>query len=269
MRNWKDNVRFLLVRPTEGGNIGAAARAIKNMGFRNLGIVGSSEEINEEARRFAHNAEDVLDSASFYNAFGEAIKDASVVIGATRRRGRRRGVIVPVEAGARQVCALAQDNRIAFVFGREDRGLYNEEVEECGFMVTIPTGGEQPSLNLSHAVLIVAYELLKAGYALQSGCARGEPHTGGGRKCPVPSPVESEITPAGRVPLVAHEELTRFFGRVSSTLRLLDYMPRGDRDLDQKIMQNIKRFLSRGGLTKWELKMLNGVISQIEKKIRK
>ncbi len=268
MSNWKNNIRFLLVQPKEAGNIGSSARAIKNMGFRDLGIVGSFAETDGEARWFAHNAEDVLESASSYDTFGEAISDVSVVIGTTRRRGRRRGVIVPVETGARQACALAQNSKVAFVFGREDRGLYNEEVEECGFMVTIPTGSEQPSLNLSHAVLIVAYELLKAGYALRHGPDSQDPQAGEGRKWAVP-PADSEITLVDRVSLVAHAEMTRFFGRVSSTLQLLDYMPKGDRDFDQKIMQNIKRFLSRGGLTKWELKMLNGIISQIEKKIRK
>ena len=159
MKHWKDNIYFVLVEPKESGNIGASARAIKNMGFKNLCLVNPPAVITDEGRRLACNALDVLNSAEIYNNLKDAIRDKAIVIGATRRKGKRRGVILPLEQGTKRLCDIAHDNKVAILFGREDRGLFNEEVEECGFLITIPTGKEQPSLNLAQAVLIVAYEL--------------------------------------------------------------------------------------------------------------
>ncbi|MDI6729190.1 MAG: RNA methyltransferase [Thermodesulfovibrionales bacterium] len=242
-KNWKDNIYFILVEPKESGNIGASARAIKNMGFKNLCLVNPPSVITDEARWFACNALDVLESAKTYDNLMSAIKDKTIVIGTTRRKGKRRGVILPVEEGMERIFNIACDNKIAILFGRENRGLFNEEVEECGFLITIPTSKEQPSLNLAQAVLIVAYELSKAEYKSQQ--LRGEKRI-----------------------LVNHEELISLYKRVAETLRLLEYIPKGDRNLEKKIMQNLKHLIGRAGLMDWELKMLHGICSQIEKKIK-
>lgn len=243
MRNWKDNIYFILVEPKESGNIGASARAIKNMGFKNLCLVKPPPVITDEARWFACNALDVLESAKTYDNLKDAISDKAIVIGTSRRKGRRRGVFLNVEEGVGRLYDIALKNKVAILFGREDRGLYNEEVEECGFLITIPTSKEQPSLNLAQAVLIVAYELSKAEYKSQE------------------SREEERI-------LVNHEELIVLYKRVAETLKLLEYIPKGNRDLERKIMQNLKHFIGRAGLTDWELKMLHGICSQIEKKIK-
>lgn len=253
MKNWKDNVYFILVEPRESGNIGSSARAIKNMGFKNLSLVnppipplikGSKVRFSDEARRLACNALDVLESAKTYHSVQNATENSSIIIGTTRRKGKRRGVIMPAEDGAKRIFDTARDNKISILFGREDRGLFNEEVEECGFLINIPTSKEQPSLNLAQAVLIVAYELSKAEYAEGTGQrVKGE-----GQK------------------LVNREELVSLYERTSKILKLLEYIPKGDRDLEKKIMQNLKHFIGRAGLTDWELKMLHGICSQIEKK---
>src|SRR5208283_1503438 len=81
-----------------------------------------------------------------------------------RRTGKRRGMVLPLDQGVQKVYDIASDNKVALLFGREDRGLYNEEVNECGLLLTIPADREQPSLNLSHAVMVVAYELSRAQY---------------------------------------------------------------------------------------------------------
>lgn len=257
MKNWKDNVYFILVEPRESGNIGSSARAIKNMGFKNLSLVnppipplikGSKVRFSDEARRLACNALDVLESAKTYHSVQNATEDSSIIIGTTRRKGKRRGVIMPTEDGAKRIFDTARDNKIAIIFGREDRGLFNEEVEECGFLINIPTSKEQPSLNLAQAVLIVAYELSKAEYKSQESGVKSQ-----------------ELREEKRI-LVNHEELISLYKRVAETLRLLEYIPKGDRDLEKKIMQNLKHFIGRAGLTDWELKMLHGICSQIEKK---
>lgn len=246
MKSWKDNVYFVLVEPREAGNIGASARAMKNMGFKKLCLVKPPPGVADEARRLACNALDVLESAGVSGSLAEAVRDKSVVAGVARRTGRRRGLILPVDNGANRLIDIARDNKVALLFGREDRGLYNEEIGECGLILTIPSNKEQPSLNLSHAVMVVAYELSRPAHDAESG----------GRDGFLP-----------RHKLVGHEELERFYERMSGTLKLLEYIPEGDRDLEGKIMKNLKFFIGRAGLTEWELKMLYGICTRIERKL--
>ncbi|MBI4682236.1 MAG: RNA methyltransferase [Nitrospirae bacterium] len=163
MRNWKDNVYFVLAGPKEPGNIGASARAIKNMDFRNLCLVNPPPLSNGEAQWFAHNANDVLESAEIYGSVSDAVGDKHFIAGTSRRKGRKRGAFLPVEEGVKRLYDVAHAGKVAVLFGREDRGLYNNEIEECGFLMTIPVSRKHPSLNLAQAVMIVAYELSKAG----------------------------------------------------------------------------------------------------------
>ncbi len=250
MTGWRDNIHFILVEPKEPGNIGASARAIKNMGFVNLGLV-SPPDLTEEAWWFAHNSLDVLGRAKQYDDVRAAIAGKAFVVGTTGRKGKRRGLMLPIAQAVEKIKGYAQNGPVALLFGRETRGLYNDEVAECGLLVTIPANREQPSLNLAQAVMVIAYELGKEDMALQSG----------GRRA---SRVNHH-----RMNLVTHEEITLLYDRMSAVLRLLDYIPRGQRDLEKKIMSNLKFFIGRAGLTDWELNMLHGIISQIEKKIGK
>ncbi len=246
MKGWKDNIHFVLVKPKEPGNVGASARAIKNMGFTNLCLVKPQHEMSDEGRWFARNAHDVLDSARIYETVADAIGDKHIVVGTTRRMGKRRGLIVPVEHGVKAVFeGASKDNKVAILFGREARGLLNEEVEECGFMLTIPSSKMQPSLNLSQAVLITAYELSKAEYGVENA---------------------SSPLLASSSPLVCHEDLVTLYERMSYILQLIEYIPKGERNVEKKIMNNLKHFIGRAGLTDWELKMLYGLCSQVEKK---
>ncbi|MGO9378301.1 MAG: RNA methyltransferase [Dissulfurispiraceae bacterium] len=245
MKNWKDNVIFVLVEPREPGNIGAAARALKNMGFRRLALVDPPAMV-DETKWFAHNALDVLESSSIYCNLEDALRDKTIVAGTTRRRGKSRGVIYPLGQGALKLRELATENEMAILFGREDKGLLNEEVEECGFLMSIPASNDHPSLNLAQAVLIVAYELSRAEY----------------RESEEMSQADIKF-----VRLVHHDKLLTLTERISETLKMLEYIPRGDRDLEKKIMLNLKHFIGRAGLTEWELGMFHGIISQIKKKV--
>lgn len=238
MSSWKNNIYFVLVEPKEAGNIGAAARAMKNMGFRHLELVKPADFLNDEGRAFACNAADILEKAKVYPDLEQAISNKSVVIGTTRRLGKRRGLILTLEESVKKIISLANKNKIAILFGREDKGLNNKEIENCGFLVTIPADTSSPSINLAQSVLLVAYELSKHTY-----------------KSSLPK-------------LAAQNELKNLYAHIRSTLKLLEYIPRGNRDLESRIMRNIKHLTGRGGLTDWELRMLYGICSQIEKKIK-
>lgn len=237
MENWKENISFILVEPKEPGNIGASARALKNMGFHRLEIVGQKNLITDESRWMACNAIDVLERAKIFDDFRSAIAEKNLVVGTTRRIGKRRGLILTLTEGIKRIRNTAMNNRVAILFGREDKGLFNEEVEECGFLITIPSDKSSPSLNLAQAVLLVAYELNKD--------------------------IPNTAIPA----FVRHEELSILYDRIKEALRVLDYIPRGNRDLERKIMRNLKHLIGRAGLTEWEIKMLHGICSQVEKKL--
>ena len=255
MKDWKQNIYFVLVEPREAGNIGASARAIKNMGFKNLCLVKPPPEMSEEARWFAHNAHDVLCSAKVHDSVEEAIKYKAVVVGTTRRKGKKRGMILTAAKGTPGIRDLAAKNKVAILFGRETKGLYNDEIDECNFMITIPSSKSQPSLNLSQAVMIVAYELSKCGEKALDEQGKAQKKK-----------FDNSSLPEH---LQTREDLAYLYKRISHVLELLEYFPRGERDIMQKIIFNLKRFLGRSGLTESELKMLLGLCTRIEKKLGK
>jgi TrmH family RNA methyltransferase len=233
---WADNVFFILVAPTEPGNIGAAARAIKNMGFRNLELVNPVPYATPEARAMACGASDILERARVYPTLREAVGEKSLVAGTTRRRGSRRGIIVPVAAAAKEIAKVAAGNKVAILFGNEHNGLTNREIEACGLLATIPSDPGAPSLNLGQSVMLVAYELSRA------------------------APVEAAP------PLVGSKEIQDLMKRVRGTLDILGYGKKGDRDLRADIMRNIRRLVGRAGLTAWELGMIHGLCRRIREK---
>lgn len=233
---WKANVYFVLVEPKESGNIGASARAIKNMGFTNLILVNPAR-LTEEARWLAWRSEDVLEKAEVLGDLEQALSDKALVVGTTRRRGAKRGAILDVREGVKRIFEVAQDNRVAILFGREDKGLFNEEVEKCGFLMTIPSSELQPSLNLSQAVMIVAYELMRVE--------------------------EIRDYHIERQFYVDQRELDKLYERIREVLKKTGYIPQ-DEHIERSIVNNFKHLFGRTGLTFWELKLLHGLISHID-----
>jgi len=236
MRNWKNNVFFVLVEPKKSGNIGSSARAIKNMGFTNLCLINPAN-ITEEARWLAWRSEDVLEKAQIFHQLEEALKDKSLVVGTTRRRGSKRGAILDVRYGVRRIYEIAQENKVAILFGREDKCLFNEEVEKCGYLITIPTDELQPSLNLSQAVLIVAYELMRQE--------------------------EKRDYPMERQFYISQDELEKLYERLYVILKKTGYIPMNI-EIERRIINNFRHLFGRTGLTFWELKLLHGLLSHIE-----
>ncbi len=155
----------MLFKPQSAGNIGAAARALKNMGFDDLRLVAPGTLNQREAVAMAVHADDVLATAKTYPDLAAALADCSITVGTTSRRGGYRSAAQPLRDAALELGALSHSNRIAVIFGREDRGLTNRELKLCNRLITIPTAPEYPSLNLAQAVVVVAYELMIASSA--------------------------------------------------------------------------------------------------------
>ncbi|MBQ4377607.1 MAG: RNA methyltransferase [Treponema sp.] len=156
------NVVIILSRPEESRNVGAVCRAMANNGLKNLRIVGKKENFDEErVRILAIHAAGIWENARFFDSITEASRDCVLCAGTTRRRGKKRGKLLLPEEFAAASSEITENGKIAVVFGNERTGLEEEELDECTMGVTIPSSEEFGSLNLSHAVQIISYEIFR------------------------------------------------------------------------------------------------------------
>ena len=154
-----DRLRVVLVEPHHPGNIGSVARAMNVCGLDHLYLVNPAPwRESDEAWRLACGSRKVLNAAVEVSTLEGALDGVLTAIGTTHRMGRARGPMVPPRILAEHLPSMLDDGAVAIVFGREDKGLSNEELARCQMGVHIPTAGSYPSLNLSHAVMVVAYE---------------------------------------------------------------------------------------------------------------
>jgi tRNA/rRNA methyltransferase len=226
-----ERIAFVLFKPQQPGNLGSAARALKNMAFADLRLVAPiAAPKSRAATTMAVHGADVLAGAREYPSLAAAVADCSVVAGTTCRPGPYRAGAQPVREAAREMAALAPANRIAIVFGPEDRGLTNRELKLCHRLVTIPTSREYASLNLAQAVLIVAYEMMLA--ADQAAAAPDAP----------------ELAPA--------DEVEAMMQRMADALVAIGFLPA---DNPEHIMFAVRAMLGRAGLTRRDVDILSGI----------
>lgn len=154
-----ENIRIVLVRPRGAANVGAVARAMKNMGLCDLAIVRPAVRRSFWTRAMAVHADDILDRMQRYETLSAAVAECGLVVGTTCRGGLYRGAVEPPAVVAPRLVAAAAANRVALVFGPEDHGLSNEDLKACQQLMAIPTDPGYPSLNLAQAVMICCYEL--------------------------------------------------------------------------------------------------------------
>lgn len=160
------NIAFILVEPAVPENIGATARAINTMGFRDLRLVNPADHLHEDARKLAHGSVSVLENARLFSGLREALNDMDFVIGTTAKRRNIRDEYVP----AGQLAELLTQKkgsieRCGIVFGREESGLTNEEIGLCDVLSTVPLAAPYPSINLAQAVMIYAFQLSEVNLA--------------------------------------------------------------------------------------------------------
>ena len=160
-------LRIVLVEPREAGNVGAAARVMKNFGFGELWIVGEHPELLPTAGWWASGADDVLADARFAPALHEAIADAHATVATTSSRGRTTPVDFTPESLAGLFASLAEDQTLAIVFGREDSGLTRDELVQCQRTASIPTNDAFPTLNLAQSVGMFCYALSQIAHVPQ------------------------------------------------------------------------------------------------------
>ena len=155
------HLRIVLVEPHEAGNVGAAARAMKNFGFHELAIVGSRPQVTRDAAEWwAKDGLDVVQSARHCDSLQEALADVHLSVATTAVRGRH----VHEQLTPSEVARLAEENlgdnqTLALVFGREESGLSGSDIAMCQRTAVIPTSPDSPTMNLAQAVAIFCYEL--------------------------------------------------------------------------------------------------------------
>jgi tRNA/rRNA methyltransferase len=232
-----EKIAVVLVEPREPGNIGAAARAMANMGLSRLVLVRPPDHLVADAFRMALAARPILEAAAVADDLAQALAGFGFVAGTTRRLGAgRRGRVTPRQLAA-ELPAAAVANDIAILFGREDSGLTNEELQYCQRLVTIPSSEGFGSLNLAQAVLAIAYEIFVVHDTADSG--------GPGAQ-------------ARRAPTAELEGLCAQMERVLLTIGYLD--PANPAHM----MRVFRRLLGRAGPDAREVRALRGIFRQVD-----
>ena len=234
-------IRIVLVNTSHPGNIGGVARAMKNMGLDDLVLVAPARFPHEEADWRAASAGDVLERAQVVDTLEKALADCQLVIG-TSARGRRIPwpVLDPRRCAERAIGAAAAGEQVAIVFGREDRGLTNEELQACNLHLHVPTHEDYPSLNLAMAVQIVCYELRMlevAGELPESECDEWD------------------------APFATMENMERFYQHLEQTLIEIDFL---DPAAPRQLMARLRRLYSRVRLDEMELNILRGILTETQ-----
>lgn len=238
-----DRVRFVLVNTSHPGNIGAAARAIKNMGLSRLVLVEPRDFPSDQAVWRAAGALDVLEKAVVVETLDEAIADCRLVVG-TSARGRRIPwpLFSPRECGDK-VYSEAKNNEhdVAIIFGREDRGLTNDELHKCHYHVHIPANPAYSSLNIASALQVIAYEIRMSALAAEAG-----------------APVtfdEWDMPPAEQ------KDVEHYFAHMQETYEKLGFL---DADNPRQTLTRLRRLYGRVRLDQMEINILRGMLTAMQ-----
>ncbi len=229
------DIKIVLVETTHPGNIGAVARAMKNMQMSNLWLVAPKIFPSADATARASGADDVLSKAVVCQSLQEAIADCQVIIGASARcRTISWPELTPREC-AEKFVARNPGQKIAILFGRENSGLKNHELDLCQYLLRIPCNSEYSSLNIAAAVQIVCYELFVAA-GLQEDPAIGD---------------------KGEMPLATAEQMESFYAHLLQTLYDINFM---QANKSKSIMRRLRRIYNRVQLDTKELDILRGIL---------
>jgi TrmH family RNA methyltransferase len=228
-------VIIVLVEPTHPGNIGATARAMKNMGLRRLHLVSPQRFPSADATSRASGADDLLESAVVFSSLDEAIADCKLVVGASARLREIPWPEITPKACADLVAQQSIGGEIAILFGREHSGLTNQELDRCQYILTIPCNPEFSSLNIAAAVQIVTYELFV--------------------KATTATPLQQSVNPSE---YATATELELFYEHLYQTLNTIGFI---HPDKSRSIMRRIRRLYTRTRLEKKEIDILRGILS--------
>ena len=241
----EEAVKFILVGTTHPGNIGAAARAMKNMGIKQLGLVAPKQFPDEKAFYRAKAATDILENAQVHETLIEAVSGFQLVIGTSARNRKIPWPIMSPREAAQEILSNYKGaNKIAVVFGREDRGLTNEELGLCNLHVHIPSSDEYSSLNLSQAIQIIAYEIRLKALSTEGKSKKQE----------------------WDVPLAENAEIERLIEHFDELMQEVEFY---DIDNPRLLLTRVRRFFRRSKIDHIEANIFRGVFAAIQKKLKR
>lgn len=246
LMNTRPHIKIVLVNTSHPGNIGATARAMKNMGLSRLALVNPVEFPSGVAVGRAASALDVLEQAEVVNTLGEAIADCALVIGSSARSRSLPWPMLTPEQSAAKLVKESQSAQVALVFGREDSGLNNEELQLCHFHVQIPASPEYSSLNLAAAVMVLCYEIRRAVLRDEEAGDKAEDEYWDQERATV-------------------EHVEYFYEHLERVLVEIDFH---DPDNPRQLMQRMRRLFGRVRIDAMEMNILRGILTNIEHKIK-
>jgi len=235
-------IRIVLVGPSHPGNVGAAARAMKNMALSELVLVNPRQFPHPEAVARASGANDVLEAARVVPSLAAALEGCGYVAATTSRDRDQYFRVIDVREAAARLVAESNAAPAAVVFGSERSGLTNEELESAHALIRIPASPAYASLNLAMAVQVVAYELYRA------------------RGVAVPA-----AAPAA-APLASVQEMERLYGHLAAVLEEIDFRDRTQSGTH--LMGRIRRLLQRAELDHNEVNILRGILTAVQNRRR-
>ncbi len=228
-----DNIVIILAGTKHAGNIGSAARAMHNMGLSRLRLAAPRCAIDEEARRMACRAADILDTARVYDSLRCALRGLRLVVGTTGKTGGRREQACTPRSLAPRILRAAEVQQVGIVFGPEDTGLVDDDLLLCQMLLRIPTDPRARSINLAQAVMIVCYEL---------------------RRCRLDRSRERPV------PLATVEESEAMYAQLEKALRRIGFL---HDENARHMMFRLRRLFGRAGLQHSDVAMLRGIARQI------
>ena len=237
-----DRIRIILVNTSHPGNIGSAARAMKTMGLEELYLVAPEKFPDAKANEMAVSATDILDNAVVTETLEEAIADCTLVIGTSARIRKIPWPLSTPREMAEKVKQEPPTSHIAVIFGREQSGLTNEELQRCHVHIQIPANPDYSSLNLAAAVQIVAYELRLASLD-RSGF-----------------PDEWDYR------LATADEMEKFFLHLQEVLIEIDFLKI---NAPRKLMTRLRRLFFRARPDVMEMNILRGMLTAMQETNKK
>ncbi|MBK1887682.1 MULTISPECIES: tRNA (cytosine(32)/uridine(32)-2'-O)-methyltransferase TrmJ [unclassified Marinobacter] len=249
---FQDKIRIVLVETSHSGNIGAVARAMKNMGLANLWLVNPNSFPDEASYARAAGASDILDRAQVVPTLDKALEDCIVVMGTSARGRKIPWPVLPPPEAAEIAAEKSLSGPVAMVFGRENHGLSNDELHLCHYHIHIPTNPDYSSLNLSMAVQIMCYELRMLFLR----------NLEDGKDSPYLKPMLAPGDAGWDVPPAKVGDVEGFFGHLEQTLHDVDFHRR---DNPRQLMSRLRRLFQRAKLDQMEINILRGILSAVQK----
>lgn len=240
------NIRIVLVNTAHPGNIGGAARAMKNMGLAELYLVQPREYPAPRAVWRAAGARDVLANATIVESVDEAVADCGLVVGTSARERRIPWPLLNPRECGEKTFQEAASHKVALLFGREDRGLTNDELQKCHYHVHIPSNPEYSSLNLATAVQVLAYEVRMASLADEQGNL-------------------PPLTDWDQPPVTAGD-LEYFHEHLAETMADLKFY---DPENPKQLITRMRRLFNRVRMDEMEVSILRGLLSAVQRTINK